>query len=87
MKHIKFTKSNVYYYNGIKKTERLRPAYRAFKKEPSIINNKVPDIVILYKYVIIIINKIKMIFRSKPKYKVYVNTSQNALNSIYCKDV
>ena len=87
MKSIRFAKSKVYYYNGITKNERLRPSYRANKKRLSIINKKVSDIVILYHYVIKIKNKIKMIFSLKEKYRVYANTSQNVLDSIYCKQL
>ena len=85
MKHIKFTKSKVYYYNGIIKSERLRPSYRANKKKLSIINSKTSNIVILYYYLMKIKYNIKLLLIPKEKYRVYANTSQNVLNSIYCK--
>lgn len=82
MKHIKFTKSKVYYYNGKIKVERLRPSYRSNKNKLSIIKNKVSNIVKLYYYTMKIKYKIKLLFKLKEKYKVYVNTSENVLNSI-----
>ena len=82
MKHIKFTKSKVYYYNGKIKVERLRPSYRSNKNKLSIIKNKVSNIEKLYYYTMKIKYKIKLLFKLKEKYKVYVNTSENVLNSI-----